>query len=581
MPAVDVDGEMKRVESSLQGVGLTSLASGGAATLNKMGDHLRDGHHDILYLVCHGTVVDDEPWLFLENTAGTLDRVKGTDFVSRLRELTHRPRLVVLASCQSAGRGDTGQSKGAGAMVALGPQLAAIGIPAVLAMQGNVSMQTVADFMPVFFRELLRDGKIDRAVALARGAVRGRPDFWMPVLFMRLRGSIFPPPKPLHLTPPPPLPKRPPLFIGRENEITYLHHHFQTPGAVVSISGMPGTGKTTLALVFAHRDQGDFESVYWLPCHSGNLSSIASDLTRQLGLSITGDLHQVLSELKTYCASKRCLLVFDNAESEDLADLIPDGSASVLVTTRLPGLRFLRNHPAVHLDLFSEQQCFDLFRQVLSDAPVASHESACRQIFSRVEHLPLAVDLAASSIKYDGYSIPEVAAHLPSDVTTYISQIICKLPPDVRDLLCAMSACAREGFRLSLAAEILNIDESTSLDRLRYLLQRSLVDELDRDTRRYRLHTLNRAASDGGRFVRQHAEAINRQFENWEANWRACEQDLPDFQLALTYTTESNAGFLQLLAFNGYQLCSRIGRLAEALRAGASIQSHLVSRICS
>jgi len=56
MPAVDVDGEMKRVESSLQGVGLTSLASGGAATLNKMGDHLRDGHHDILYLVCHGTV---------------------------------------------------------------------------------------------------------------------------------------------------------------------------------------------------------------------------------------------------------------------------------------------------------------------------------------------------------------------------------------------------------------------------------------------------------------------------------------------------------------------------------------------
>ena len=30
--------------------------------------------------------------------------------------------------------------------------------------------------MPVFFRELLRDGQIDRAVAVARGAVSDRPE---------------------------------------------------------------------------------------------------------------------------------------------------------------------------------------------------------------------------------------------------------------------------------------------------------------------------------------------------------------------------------------------------------------------
>jgi hypothetical protein len=43
--------------------------------------------------------------------------------------------------------------------------------------------------MPVFFRELARDGQIDRAVAAARGAVRARPDAWMPVLFLRLRSG--------------------------------------------------------------------------------------------------------------------------------------------------------------------------------------------------------------------------------------------------------------------------------------------------------------------------------------------------------------------------------------------------------
>ncbi len=44
--------------------------------------------------------------------------------------------------------------------------------------------------MPVmFFAELLKDGQIDRAMAVARGAVRAQPDYWMPALFLRLKGG--------------------------------------------------------------------------------------------------------------------------------------------------------------------------------------------------------------------------------------------------------------------------------------------------------------------------------------------------------------------------------------------------------
>jgi hypothetical protein len=67
--------------------------------------------------------------------------------------------------------------------------LAEAGIPAVLAMQGSISMQTISEFMPVFFQQLQRDGQIDRAMAVARGAVRGRLDSWMPALFMRLKSG--------------------------------------------------------------------------------------------------------------------------------------------------------------------------------------------------------------------------------------------------------------------------------------------------------------------------------------------------------------------------------------------------------
>jgi hypothetical protein len=56
-------------------------------------------------------------------------------------------------------------------------------------MQGNISMETVASFMPAFFTELQRDGQIDRALSVARGQVRARLDYWMPALFMRLKSG--------------------------------------------------------------------------------------------------------------------------------------------------------------------------------------------------------------------------------------------------------------------------------------------------------------------------------------------------------------------------------------------------------
>jgi hypothetical protein len=185
---VDVEGELARARESLGSVPLTALASSGAATLAKLVDQLRSGF-DILYLVCHGAFIQGEPRLWLENDAGASAVVAGSELVTRVRELEQRPRLVVLASCQSAGTGTEPAAGDEGALAALGPRLAEAGVPAVLAMQGNISMETVARFMPVFFEELEQDGQIDRAMAVARGAVRDRFDAWMPVLLMRLKSG--------------------------------------------------------------------------------------------------------------------------------------------------------------------------------------------------------------------------------------------------------------------------------------------------------------------------------------------------------------------------------------------------------
>ncbi|GAB4483923.1 MAG: CHAT domain-containing protein [Anaerolineales bacterium] len=189
LAAVDVAGEISRAQEALAKIPskpeVIPAKDGERATLNALMEKLRDGY-DVVYFAAHGTLANGEPFLWLENEQGKADKISAAQLAVRMRELAQQPRLIVLASCQSAGKGN-GQT-----LQAFGPRLAQAGIPAVLAMQGNISMESVKNFMPVFFEELLRDGQIDRALAVARGVIRDAHDFWMPVLFMRLQnGKIW------------------------------------------------------------------------------------------------------------------------------------------------------------------------------------------------------------------------------------------------------------------------------------------------------------------------------------------------------------------------------------------------------
>ncbi|MCG2784989.1 MAG: CHAT domain-containing protein [Anaerolineae bacterium] len=180
LASVDKTSEITSIATGLGQIPFETLEQ---ATLNNLISALQTDEFDILHIVAHGTFVNGESFLWLESEDGSVARVAGNELVMRLREVEHRPRLAVLASCQSAGRG-----KG-DVLTALGPRLAAAGIPAVLAMQDNLSMETNAKLMPIFFSELQKDGQIDRALSVARGQVRERPDWWVPALFMRLKSG--------------------------------------------------------------------------------------------------------------------------------------------------------------------------------------------------------------------------------------------------------------------------------------------------------------------------------------------------------------------------------------------------------
>ncbi|MCA1647388.1 MAG: CHAT domain-containing protein [Chloroflexi bacterium] len=164
----------------------TRLVGKGQATLENLSTNLSQGF-DVVYIVAHGAFVKGRAMLYLEDSEGDADVVSGVQLAAAIARRLTMPRLVVLASCQSAGSGTSG------AMAAVGPLLAREGVPAVLAMQGKISIETAAPFMVRFFEELGTDGQIDRAVAVARGEARrrDRTDAWMPVLYTRLNSGCI------------------------------------------------------------------------------------------------------------------------------------------------------------------------------------------------------------------------------------------------------------------------------------------------------------------------------------------------------------------------------------------------------
>ncbi len=190
---VNTVAERARIAVALGGTPLTVLgrdAGGGSASLNNILGALREGY-SILYLVCHGMMAEGRPYLWLECDEPSAGPVAGDELLRRIADLPpeRRPLMVVLASCQSAGN-----SHERDALAALGPALARSGVAAVVAMQGSIPIPAIERLMPAFFKALLDDGQIDRALAVARAALPDEFPWWMPVLFMQVRdGRVWAP----------------------------------------------------------------------------------------------------------------------------------------------------------------------------------------------------------------------------------------------------------------------------------------------------------------------------------------------------------------------------------------------------
>ncbi len=200
-------------------------------------------------------------------------------------------------------------------------------------------------------------------------------------------------------------------FIGRATESAALQALVLDPGTrLVTVVGSPGLGKTRLAEHVAEALRYDFEHGVVLVALAplAEPALVLAAIAAALGVKDQART-SLIEALKQNCARRHLLLVLDNFEHVlDAAPLVADllGACprlKVLVTSRSP--LEIRAEITFPLDPLSAHDARILFlTRAAAAAPGvltsdAATDEAIAAICDRVDHLPLAIELAAGRLR--------------------------------------------------------------------------------------------------------------------------------------------------------------------------------------
>ena len=162
----------------------------GRPTLDELVTRITGGNYTLLHIVAHGQYApaSGKTNLYLLDASGQVARVAASRLVERLESVEGRlglPRLAFLATCESA----KSEAEGAGALGGLAQLLVReLGLPAVIAMTEEISVDTATALAGEFYARLRDHGEVDRALVQARAGLAGASDITVPALYNRLAG---------------------------------------------------------------------------------------------------------------------------------------------------------------------------------------------------------------------------------------------------------------------------------------------------------------------------------------------------------------------------------------------------------
>ena len=209
------------------------------------------------------------------------------------------------------------------------------------------------------------------------------------------------------------VPPQNPYFTGREPLLEQLRETVTAGRAVVlphALRGMPGVGKTQLAVEYAYRNRAEYDLVWWVAADQPSLvpSSLAA-LAPHLGLApatangVQDAAAAVIDALRRGTPYERWLLIFDNAdEPEDLNEVIPRGTGHVLITSR--NHRWQNVAESIEVETFTRTESVEFLTR---RAPKAITSAAANELALQLGDLPLALEQAGALQRETGMPTSE------------------------------------------------------------------------------------------------------------------------------------------------------------------------------
>jgi predicted ATPase len=215
------------------------------------------------------------------------------------------------------------------------------------------------------------------------------------------------------------IPVLPAPLIGRDDAVAQVQEMVQRLDVrLLTLTGPGGVGKSSLALAVATGLEGVFaDGIYWVPLAALRTPDLViSALAHALDVRERGG-HPLQESLADFLRERELLLLLDNFEqvlaaAPLIAELLAAAPGlTVLVTSRAP-LRLRAEHEIVvpplpipeETEQLSENAAVQLFvdrAQAASPtfALTAENAGAVQEIVSRLDGLPLAIELAAARSK--------------------------------------------------------------------------------------------------------------------------------------------------------------------------------------
>ncbi|GIG08278.1 hypothetical protein Cco03nite_49780 [Catellatospora coxensis] len=313
-------------------------------------------------------------------------------------------------------------------------------------------------------------------------------------------------------------------FVGRAEELAIVRKAAKLassgdgPPPVVVVHGQPGLGKTAFAVRAAEelgdsfpdgRLYVDLRGVDPSPVAVGEvLLRLLRALDVSAGRIATGDDDRS-AQLRTLLRDRRCLLVLDNARSEDqVRPLLPAGGRCLVIVTSRRALGGLEGVLRIELPLLAGFESAGLLSAIAAQAADPAVADQVQTLSRLCGHLPLALRIAGTRLAgRPQWTVENMIARLAgadrrlaalaagdTGVGTAFALSYAQLPAPAATLFRRLAHVPGADFAAPLAAVLTETTPADAEDHLDELVEFGLLQPEGVD--RYRFHDLIRLFAD-------------------------------------------------------------------------------------